>query len=156
MAPTSKVVGPRLRSEPIEEHLGNIPVCPMGENTVEVPQGTSSTACCRGDDIEHREISACTQARVQEFPEIQVTERIQELIVPERIEELIGDVPVPPIVKETVEVAQVIPHDLPEMEYIAPASPVTDSLPNQRLPPASQAFLSGSRSRSLLLPLHKV
>ena len=32
------------------------------------------------------------QAKVQEFPEVQVTERIQELIVPEQIEELIEDI----------------------------------------------------------------
>ena len=93
VAPTSKVVGPRLQSERIEEQIGNIPVSPSVEDTVEVvlslPQEQSSTACCRGRDVEHREISACTRtARVQEIPEIQVTERVQVLTLPERIEEV--------------------------------------------------------------------
>ena len=42
------------------------------------------------------------QRKVQEIPEVQVAERIQEQIVPERIEEQIGDIPVHPIVQETV------------------------------------------------------
>ena len=36
MALTSKVVGPRLQSERIEEQIGNIPVSPSVEDTVEV------------------------------------------------------------------------------------------------------------------------
>ena len=40
---------------------------------------------------------------------VQVTERTQEQIVLERIEEQIVDVPVPPIVEDRVEVAQIIP-----------------------------------------------
>ena len=50
------------------------------------------------------------QVKVQEIPEVQVTERIQEQIVPERIEKQIGDILVPPIVEETVEVVQVFLH----------------------------------------------
>ena len=46
--------------------------------------------------------------------------------------------------------------DIPAMEYIAPAPPVTDSLPMSLYLQPSQAFLSGSWSRSLLLPLRKV
>ena len=52
--------------------------------------------------------SVLEQVKIQEIPEVQVTERIQEQIVPERIE---GDIPVPPFVDETVEVVQVIPHE---------------------------------------------
>ena len=36
VAPTSKVVGPRLQSERIEEQIGNIPVSPPVEDIVEV------------------------------------------------------------------------------------------------------------------------
>ena len=36
VALTSKVVGPRLQSERIEEQIGNIPVSPSVEDTVEV------------------------------------------------------------------------------------------------------------------------
>ena len=50
------------------------------------------------------------QVEVQEIPEVQVVERIQKQTVPERIEEQIGDIPVPPIVEETVEVVRIIPH----------------------------------------------
>ena len=49
---------------------------------------------------------------VQEIPEVQVFERIQDQIVPERIEEQAGDIPVPPIVEETVEMVQMIPQEL--------------------------------------------
>ena len=38
-------------------------------------------------------------------------EGIQEQIVPERIEVQIGDIPVPPIVDEAVEMVQIIPHE---------------------------------------------
>ena len=39
--------------------------------------------------------SVLEQVKIQELPEVQGTERIQEQIVPERIEELIEDIPVP-------------------------------------------------------------
>ena len=54
-----------------------------------------------------------------------------EQIVPEQIDEQIGDIPVLPIVEETVDLVPVLPHEhlLPAMEYIALTSPVTDSLP---------------------------
>lgn len=42
---------------------------------------------------------------------MQGKERIQEQLVPARIEEQIGDVLVPPIVEDTVEVVQIIPQE---------------------------------------------
>ena len=58
VALTSKVVGPRLQSERIEEQIGNIRVSPSVEDTVEVvlslPQERPQQL------TEHREISACT------------------------------------------------------------------------------------------------
>ena len=61
-------------------------------------------------------------------------ERIQEQSVEPveaPLQEQIGDIPVPPIVEETVDLVPVLPHEhlLPVMEYIAPTSPVNDSLP---------------------------
>jgi len=55
----------------------------------------------------------------------------------------IRDIPVPPIVEETVNMVQVLPHEhlLLAMECIAPASPVTDPLPNQPLSAAFTSFL---------------
>ena len=54
------------------------------------------------------QIVAQEQVNIQEIPEAQVIERIQVRIVSERVEEQIGDIPVPPIVEETVEVVHVI------------------------------------------------
>ena len=48
--------------------------------------------------------SELDQVRVQEIPEIQIPERIQEQTVLERIEEQVGVIPAPPIVDETVEI----------------------------------------------------
>ena len=45
------------------------------------------------------------QVIVQEIPEVQVIERIQEQIESKRIKEQNGDIPVLPIVDHTVEVA---------------------------------------------------
>ena len=59
-------------------------------------------------------------------------ERIQEHSVePVEAPLQIGDIPVPPIVEEIVDLVPVLPHEhlLPVMEYIAPTSPVNDSLP---------------------------
>ena len=69
--------------------------------------------------------------QIQEIPLDHFPGLIAEQIVPGRIEEQIGDIPLPPIVEETVDLVLVLPHEhLPlAMEYIAPASPVTDSLP---------------------------
>ena len=64
--------------------------------------------------------SVLDHVKAQEIPEVQVTERIQEQIVPERIEEQIGDIPVPPIVDETVEVVQVIPHERLQQRTVVP------------------------------------
>ena len=46
--------------------------------------------------------------KVQEIPEVQVIERIQEQIGPE---EQIGDIPVPPIAEDSVKVVQIIPQE---------------------------------------------
>ena len=43
------------------------------------------------------------QVKEQEIPEVQITERIKEQTVPERNEEQIGDIPVHPIVEDTVQ-----------------------------------------------------
>ena len=71
---------------------------------------------------------------VQEILEVQVVEQIQEQSiepVQAPLQEQIGDIPGPPIVEETVDLVLVLSHEhiLPSMEYIAPTSPVTDSLP---------------------------
>ena len=65
--------------------------------------------------------------QIQEIPQEHLPERIAEQIVPERIEEQID--------RSWNE------HLLPAMEYIRPAYPVTDSSPNQPLPPAFTSFL---------------
>ena len=49
--------------------------------------------------------------RIQEIPQEHLPERIAEQVVPERIEEQIGDISVPPIVEETVDLVPVSPHD---------------------------------------------
>ena len=66
----------------------------------------------------------------QEIPDVYVLERIQEQSA------------VPDLVT-SVEASQVVDSVplLPAMEYIAPASPVTDELLNQPLPPAFTSFL---------------
>ena len=58
--------------------------------------------------------------KVQEIPEVQVTERIQEQIVLQRIAEQIADIPVLPIMEETVEVVQVIPHERLQRRTVVP------------------------------------
>ena len=77
------------------------------------------------------------QGKIQELPEVQVTERIQEQIVPERNEEQIGDIPVPPFVDETVEVVvQVIPHERVHPRELFPEHFVTSgpsTFPSLRL-----------------------
>ena len=93
VAPTSKVVGPRHQSERIEEQIGNI-LCfsfsgRYSRGGAFSASGTSSTACCRGETLNiARSQPVQEQARVQEIPEIQVTEQVQDLITPERIQEV--------------------------------------------------------------------
>ena len=53
---------------------------------------------------------------VQEIPEVQVVERIQEQSVEPveaPLQEQIGDIPVPPIVEEIVDLVPVLPHEHP-------------------------------------------
>ena len=102
---------------------------PFGSMCCARQSGISGTNCCRGDDTQHCEIPTCPGTG--------------ESAGNSRGESEIGDIPVPPIVEETVGVVQIVPHerplqrtDVPAMEHIAPAPPVPNSLPSQPLPPA--------------------
>ena len=78
---------------------------------------------------------------VRKFQKFRFWRRIQELSA------------VPDLVT-SVEASQVVDSVplLPAMEYIAPASPVTDSSPNQLLPPAFTSFLERLTEQVVVAP----
>ena len=56
-------------------------------------------------------LCTCQSLESKNIPQAHLPERIAEQIVPERIEEQIGDIPVPPIVEETVDLVPVLPYE---------------------------------------------
>ena len=69
------------------------------------------------------------QARVQEIPEVQISERIRQQTVLERIEDQVGDIPFPPIVDETVEVLELFPESVDERIVDFPDPPMVKGIP---------------------------